>query len=89
MLHKFNAKKMKDKQKETQTDEMPSFNDVFNNYLNGLAVGEYKHKIDLIKQKLGWSNQVLSQKRTSNKSGSAIKMAEQIAIETITGDKIF
>jgi hypothetical protein len=80
---------MKPTQKEVQTDQPPSFNDVFNNYLNGLAVGEYKHKIDLIKTKLGWSNQVLSQKRTSNKSGSAIKVAEQIALESITGDKIF
>lgn len=89
MLHKFNTKKMKLTQKEIQTDQPQSINDVFNNYLNGLNVGEYKHKIDLIKSKLGWSNQVLSQKRTSNKSGSAIKLAEQIALEKITGDKIF
>lgn len=77
---------MKTTQKETQTDQPPTINDVFNSWLSGLTVGEYKTTIYLLKDKLGWSDQVLSQKRNG---GSAIKLAEQLAIETLTGALIF
>ncbi len=57
----------------------------FNNWLDGLTIKEYSYAVPLLKQKLGWSDQVFSQKRKAK----SFKKSEEIAIESIIQLNIF
>jgi len=71
-------------QKEKEKEKLTN-GELFNAWLNGLSIIEYANTVKTLKERLGWSDQVFSQKRKCTN----FKLSEQIAIECITAEKIF